>query len=111
MKRLALAMLGIAWGLLITWITIYILNQIHWPEVKSHATGCNDMEHCTSHAKFLWGMLAMLLWPAVAFATLNVAAFKRWSGRRWRFTFIALTLFTILFYLAPYVAPYLWQFT
>ncbi|MBN3787573.1 hypothetical protein [Burkholderia sp. Ac-20353] len=109
MKRLSFAVLGFVWGLLITWATVYILNQIRWPEVKSHATGCNDAEHCASHAKFLLGMLATLLWPAIAFAALNVVVFKRWSGRRWGFAFFVLTLFSVLFYLAPYVTPYLGQ--
>jgi hypothetical protein len=107
MKRIALVVLGFVWGLLVTWATVYVLNRIHWPEVKSHATSCNDMEHCTSHGKFLWGMLAMLLWPAVAFAALNAMAFSRWSRRRWGVAFFALTFCAVLFYGKPYVAPYL----
>ncbi|CAN0622617.1 conserved protein of unknown function [Burkholderia multivorans] len=88
--------------MLVTWATVYILNRIHWPEVKSHAIGCNDMEHCTSHGKFLSGMLATLLWAAVAFAALNATAFSRWGV-----AFFALTLCAVLFYGKPYVAPYL----
>ncbi|KVN33946.1 hypothetical protein WT11_15180 [Burkholderia stagnalis] len=107
MKRMALAVLGFAWGLLVTWATIYAVNHIHWPEVKSHATGCNDMEHCTSHAKFLWGMFAMLLWPAITFAILNAVAYERWPGRRWGGAFFVVTLLAVLFYCKPYVAPYL----
>uniref|UniRef100_A0A0S4TYC1 Putative transmembrane protein n=1 Tax=Ralstonia solanacearum TaxID=305 RepID=A0A0S4TYC1_RALSL len=61
MKRIALAILGCVWGLLVTWVSVYVFNQIHWPEVQSHATGCNDMEHCASHATFIGGMLATLL--------------------------------------------------
>ncbi len=107
MKRMALAVLGFVWGLLITWATIYVLNHIHWTEMKSHATGCDDMEHCTSHTKFVWGMLATLLWPAVVCAVLNAIAYKRWPGRYWRWAFFVVTLLAILFYGKPYVVPYL----
>jgi len=78
MKRMAVVALGFVWGLLVTWVAVYVLNRIHWPEVKSHATSCNDMEHCTSHVKFLWGI-----------------------------AFFALTLCAVLFYGKPYVAPYI----
>ncbi|MDR8916775.1 hypothetical protein FEP54_00476 [Burkholderia multivorans] len=39
MKRMLLAVLGIAWGLFVTWASLYVANHIHWPEVKSRATG------------------------------------------------------------------------
>ncbi|AOE90196.1 hypothetical protein ACPPTR_13435 [Ralstonia pseudosolanacearum] len=104
MKRIALAVLGFVWGLLVTWVSVYVFNHIHWPEVQSHATGCNDMEHCKSHTILIWGMLATLLWPAVTFAILNAVAFRRWSGRKWGIAFVVLTVLVVLFYLAPYVA-------
>lgn len=61
MKRMFLAILGIAWGLFVTWASIYAANHIDWPEVKSHATGCNDLEHCAPHARFVVELLASLL--------------------------------------------------
>ncbi|RQS17845.1 hypothetical protein [Burkholderia sp. Bp8998] len=107
MKRMALAVLGFGWGLLVTWATICILDHIDWPEAKSHAAGCNDMEHCTSHAKFLAGMFITLLWPAVACAVLNAVAYKRWACRRWGSVFFGVTLLAALFYSKPYVVPYI----
>lgn len=87
MKRMFLAVLGIAWGLFVTWASIYAANHIDWPEVKPHATGCNDLEHCAPHARFVVELLASLLWPAIAFGVLNVVAYRRWSGRRWSIAF------------------------
>ncbi|AOI91708.1 hypothetical protein [Burkholderia pseudomultivorans] len=105
MKRTVLAVLGIAWGLFVTWASIYAANHIHWPEVKSHATGCNDMEHCAPHARFVAELLASLLWPAVVFGMLNAVAYRRWSGRSWSIAFGVATLLAILFYVAPYAIP------
>ncbi|WP_373454560.1 hypothetical protein [Burkholderia multivorans] len=105
MKRMLLAVLGIAWGLFVTWASIYAANHIHWPEVKSRATGCNDLEHCAPHARFVAELLASLLWPAIAFGVLNVVAYRRWSGRRWSIAFGVATLLAILFYVAPYALP------
>ncbi|HEF4745761.1 TPA: hypothetical protein SAO08_005680 [Burkholderia multivorans] len=105
MKRMLLAVLGIAWGLFVTWASLYVANHIHWPEVKSRATGCNDLEHCAPHARFVVELLASLLWPAIAFGVLNVLAYRRWSGRRWSLAFGAATLLAILSYVAPYALP------
>lgn len=105
MKRFSLSILGLMWGLFITWASIYTSNHIHWPETPARTTGCNDMEHCASHTTFVWGLLAMLLWPAIAFAVLNAVAYNRWSARNWGISFGGLTLLVALFYLAPYFVP------
>ena len=110
MKRLAVAVPGFLWGLLITWASLYTFSRVHWPAPPSHSTGCNDMEHCAPHAVFIVGLFALTLWPSVVFAALNAFAYRRWSSRKWGITFIAATLFVVLFHLATYALPALGLF-
>ncbi|RXV67174.1 hypothetical protein D1006_17925 [Burkholderia stabilis] len=110
MKRLAGAVSGFAWGLLVTWVSLYTFSRIHWPATPSHSTGCNDMEHCAPHAVFITGLLALTLWPSVTFAALNAFAYRRWSLRKWGLAFVATTLFVVSFHLATYAAPALSAF-
>jgi len=105
MKRLAVAILGLTWGLLVTWASLYTFSHIHWPATPSHSTGCNDMEHCASHTVFIVGLLALTLWPSFVFATLNAFAYRRWSSRTWVVAFLAATLLVVIFHLASYAAP------
>jgi hypothetical protein len=39
----------------------------------------------------------------------NALAWKLWTLRRWAWTFGALTVLLVLFYLLPYAAPSLWR--
>ncbi|QRR06922.1 hypothetical protein FPJ27_11135 [Burkholderia sp. MS455] len=87
-----------------------LFSRIHWPAPPSHSTGCNDMEHCAPHAVFIVGLFALTLWPSVVFAALNAFAYRRWSSRKWGITFIAATLFVVLFHLATYALPALGLF-
>ncbi|VWC65729.1 MULTISPECIES: hypothetical protein [Burkholderia] len=105
MKRLAVAILGFIWGLLVSWASLYTFSHIHWSATPSHSTGCNDMEHCAPHAVFIVGLLALTLWPSFAFATLNAFAYRRWSSRTWMVAFVATTLLVVLFHLVSYAAP------
>ena len=110
MKRTGLALLGFVWGLLVTWASGYTFSHIHWPTPPSHSTGCNDLEHCGSHAAFFLVTLGLLIWPAILFCVLNAVAYKRWSNRRWGTVFAVVTLFVVLFYLATYAVPALGLF-
>ena len=97
-------MLGFVWGVGVTWASVYAVARIHWPTKAVSGSACNDMEHCASHAAFVTGLFASLLWPAAAFAVLNGVAYKRWSGRKWGAVFCVVTILVELFYLAPHVA-------
>lgn len=109
MKRLAFAVLGIVWGLLVAWACLYTFSILPRPAFPaSHTTGCSDMEHCAPHWKFVTGLLVMTLWPSAVFAALNAFAYRRWSPREWRIKFAAATFFIVLIHLFLYAAPYLW---
>ncbi|AJY21883.1 putative membrane protein [Burkholderia ambifaria AMMD] len=109
MRRIAFAILGLVWGLLVAAACLYVFSHIPWPDaLQSRSTGCSDMEHCAPHAVYIATLLITTLWPSVVFATLNAFAYKRWSPRRWSIKFAAATLFVMLIYLLLHVAPYLW---
>ncbi|UTV57555.1 hypothetical protein [Burkholderia arboris] len=105
MKRLAVAVPGFLWGVLVTWLSLYTFSRIHWPATPARSTGCNDMEHCAPHAMFIAGLLVLTLWPSVVLALINALAYRRWSLRKWGVTFVAATLFVVLFHLGTYAAP------
>jgi len=105
MKRTGLAMLGIVWGLLVTWASAYTFSHIHWPTPPSPSTGCNDLEHCGPRTVFLLTTLGLLLWPAVVFALINGIAYKRWSNRKWAVICALCTIVVVLFYLVSYAVP------
>ncbi|KWB18666.1 hypothetical protein WL32_22285 [Burkholderia cepacia] len=110
MKRTGLALLGFVWGLLVTWASGYTFSHMHWPTPPPHSTGCNDLEHCGSHAAFFLVTLGLLIWPAIVFCLLNAVAYKRWSNRKWGTVFAVATLLVVLFYLATYAVPALGLF-
>lgn len=105
MKRLFIAVLGFAWGLLLTSLFLYVLSYLDWQHTASPTGGCSDMEHCSPRVHTLLVLSGTLFGPAVAFSSLNAAAYKRWSARRWIFAFCLVTVCTLLFYLAPYAVP------
>ncbi|WP_175745145.1 hypothetical protein [Burkholderia ambifaria] len=111
MKRLAATLGGFIWGLLATWASLYTFSRIRWPATPSHSTGCNDMEHCASHAVFIVGLLALTLWPSVLFAAINAFAYRRWSSRKWATVVVGATLFVVFFHLASYAAGALGLFS
>lgn len=101
MKRMAFAVLGFVWGLLVTAASFYIFNRIDWPKPSPPAVGCG--ESCAPHAGLVATMLSILLWPSIACAALNAIAYGRWSFRKWRIVFAIVTSLAILFHLATYV--------
>ncbi|NIF42301.1 hypothetical protein F3J14_15680 [Burkholderia sp. Tr-862] len=111
MKRLAATLGGFIWGLLATWASLYTFSRIRWPATASHSSGCNDMEHCASHALFMVGLLALTLWPSVLFAVINAFAYRRWSSRKWATVVVVATLFVVFFHLASYAAGALGLFS
>jgi hypothetical protein len=101
-KRIAVAMLGFGWGLLWTWLTLYVLSRVSWTHENLSASDCADMEHCSSRLIALLSLAAVFLVPASAFASLNAIAYRRWSVRRWATLFFAASLLVFLFYLFGY---------
>ncbi|TDN61202.1 mutator family transposase [Paraburkholderia sp. BL10I2N1] len=105
MSRLLVAVLGFVWGLALTWVSLYVVNHVHWLVVQGHSSGCSDMEHCSPRIQTLLVLFGTLLWPSVGLATVNIVAFKRWSTRKWAFAFCFGSLFVVLFYLSGFIAP------
>lgn len=101
MKRIAFAVLGFVWGLLVTGASFYVFNRMDWPKPSLPAVGCG--ESCAFHVGLVATMLFILLWPSIACAVLNAIAYRRWSLRKWRIAFVIVTLLVILFHLATYV--------
>ncbi|MBR8244323.1 hypothetical protein [Burkholderia multivorans] len=101
MKRMAFAVLGFVWGLLVTGASFYVFNRLDWAKPSRPAVGCG--ESCASLAGLVATMLFILLWPSIACAVLNAIAYRRWSVRKWCIAFVVVTLLAILFHLATYV--------
>jgi hypothetical protein len=96
---------GFAFGLLLTWLSIYTVNHIDWliPAVPRQG-GCFDRDDCE------WWVAPMFigyffLLP-VLFGVLNGVAWKRWPLRKWGRWFVVLSLFTSVFHLGVYVVPH-----
>jgi hypothetical protein len=101
-KRIGVTMLGFGWGLFLTWLTLYTLSHVGWPHRNSSGYGCSDMEHCNSRLMTLSYLAAMFFGPAIAFASPNAIAYRRWSVTRWFLSFSAGSFLLFLFYLAGY---------
>lgn len=107
MKRFIAALTGTAFGLFASWFCLYVFSQIDWPRSDRPATGCNELSHCPVHWWTYPLFFGTLLGPSVLLGYVNALAWKRWTLRRWAWTFGALTVLLVLFYLLPYASPLL----
>ncbi|KVC29085.1 hypothetical protein NUV26_28050 [Burkholderia pseudomultivorans] len=104
MRRFAIFLLGILYGLLLTWFFLYTYSRIEWPEVRAPAShGCHELGHCPIRWWAGTLLLVYLLAPALLFGLLNALAYHRWSRRKWALSLGIGTLLTGLLYLEPYV--------
>ncbi|EGD06477.1 hypothetical protein [Burkholderia pseudomultivorans] len=103
-RRFAIFLLGILYGLLLTWFFLYTYSRIEWPEVRAPAShGCHELGHCPIRWWAGTLLLVYLLAPALLFGLLNALAYHRWSRRKWALSLGIGTLLTGLLYLEPYV--------
>lgn len=105
MRRLSVAVLGFVWGLVLTWLMLYVFSHIEWPHSSVPRSGCSDMEHCSPRIRTLFVLFGTLFWPAFIFAGLNATAYRRWSNRTWTFAFCTVSFFVIFTYMAEYALP------
>lgn len=105
MRRFFVALSGLAWGLLLTWLSLYTFSHLDWSTAHAQASGCSDMEHCSPRIVVLSALLGTLSTPALGFAILNAVAYRRWSTRKWAISFGVGSILVVLFYLAGFVVP------
>lgn len=103
MKRTGIAILGVIFGLFLTWLCLYVLSHIDWPPSNKVATGCHEIDKCPMPWWALPVIFTSVFGPAVVFGALNAVAWRRWTFSRWRWCFIASTLITIAYYAAGYI--------
>jgi hypothetical protein len=99
--------IGFGWGLLLSWLSIYMFSHIDWLTVRTHASGCSDMEHCNQRSVTLLALAATLFLPAFVFSVLNGVAYQRWSTQKWVIVFALGSLVVVLLYLIIYAIPHL----
>lgn len=105
MKRLGATVVGLTFGLLVSWACLYSFSHIHWPVPGRPETGCYMIEDCSSSWWTYPLFFLTLLGPTVAFGLVNAVAWKRWTLRKWAITYAILAVTTALLYLAGYLLP------
>lgn len=105
MRRLSVAVLGFVWGLLLTWLLLYVFSHIDWPSTNAPTSRCSDMEHCSPRILTLSVLFGTLFGPAFVFAGFNAMAYRRWSTPKWLFVFFIGSIFVTLLYMVPYAMP------
>jgi uncharacterized membrane protein HdeD (DUF308 family) len=104
-RRLFVAALGFVWGLLLTWLLLYVFSHVNWQREVAPMSGCSDMEHCSSRTLTLLILFGTLFWPAVVFAGINAVAYRHWPTQKWTLVFGVGSFFVVLFYTALYAMP------
>jgi hypothetical protein len=101
-KRTAIGITGLVFGLFLTWLCLYVFSHMHWPQSGRPVNGCHELGKCP--VSWLAGtqLFLSLFGPALLFGLLNGAAWKRWTLRKWMIWFAALIFFTVVFYLYGY---------
>ncbi|WP_414448573.1 hypothetical protein AB4851_04260 [Burkholderia sp. 22PA0099] len=100
MKRAALGALGLSYGLLLTWLCLYLFSHVESAPTKAVSAGCHEIDKCPVPWWVLPSMVAYFFGPSIAFMLLNAVSWKRWSISGWAWCFFALTLATIALYLS-----------
>jgi hypothetical protein len=96
--------LAVLFGLLISWLCLYVLGRIGFPSVNHRAVGCTELDHCPRHWWTLPVLFAGLLGPALIFGCLGYrAAAKGWSVVKWAVVLCLLVLGTAAYYSSPYL--------
>jgi len=102
MKRAAASTAGFVFGLLLTWLCLYIFsNALGLRSSRVPTGGCLDKGDCAWWvAPLLFCYVFML---PVLFGVLNGMAWQRWSLRKWSGWFLGLSLLTVMVDLTSYL--------
>ena len=100
MKRAAVSVAGFAFGLFLTWLSLYIGSHIDGHR-EARPGGCFDRDDCAWWvAPLLLGYVFLL---PILFGVLNGVAWQHWSLRKWGQWLLGLSLLTIAVHLASYL--------
>lgn len=102
MKRASVAFAGFAFGLLLTWLCLYVVSHVDWPLSDEPAVGCREIDKCPVPRWAMLLLLADLLVAPALFGILNAVAWQRWPMNRWIGWFGGLTLLTAAYRVAGY---------
>ncbi len=98
-KRLAVSLGGLLFGLLVTWAFFYAFSRLHWHGGSGHvATGCSELGKCPIPWWSVPLVIGYLCGPAIAFCLLNAVAWRRWSARKWVGGGAVILVFTAVLY-------------
>ena len=100
MRRLAAALGGAIFGLFLTWVCLYGASRINWPTSTVPAQRCNEIGKCPTQWWTYPALFGTLLGPALFLGLINALAWRRWTVRRWAWTFGAFLALTVVFYFA-----------
>jgi hypothetical protein len=103
-KRLAAGFSGVVFGLLLSWLCLYVFSRFNWPVPNNAPTNdCSDLEHCPQKVMTYLQLSATLFGPALLFGLLNAIAWKRMPVRKWAVLSGVAATCTVGFYLAGYL--------
>jgi len=104
MRRFLAAAGGLVSGLLLTWLSLYVLSHAHLPRIglSLNRSGC-DVEHCGPEW-VLPAIAAFFLLPSIGFAVAGFRAVSRaWTLRKTAVVFGGLSVGTVLGFTVLYV--------
>lgn len=96
MKRAVICFAGFAYGVLLTWLCLYVVSRMEWSGRASCAGDCCEIGHCQAQWWAAAAILAYLLGFPTLLGLLNAVAWGRWSTRRWAWWFASLTSLTVI---------------
>ncbi len=102
MRRFAISLCGLLFGLAVTWTFIYTFSHIQSARPNHIATGCHELGKCPSPWWVAPILISYFFGPAIAFCALNGIAWKRWPIRKWALWSIGILAVTAILYLGDY---------
>jgi hypothetical protein len=103
MKRAAISLAGLIYGLLLMWLCLYTFSRIGWHPSNETANGCHEIGPCEMPWWVFPTLLLYILVPPSLFAALNAIAWRRWRVRNWGLCFAILTLLSVALSLSGYM--------
>lgn len=102
MRRAAASAAGFVFGVLLTWLCLYVFSNAAWRRTEGVPVGgCLDSGVCTWWALPMF--LGYLFLLPILFGVLNGVAWRRWPVRKWGRWFLTLVILTIGMHLASYL--------
>lgn len=99
MRRFAVTLGGLGYGLGITWVCLLVLSHGQWLRTPNKvAHGCHELGKCALPWWEGGVLLAYIFGPAVLMAGINAYAWRRWSVKRWTCSMVGATLAATVLY-------------